>query len=115
MDRSNTSHRSRFFRAVLLAAAAISFTVSCTSEEALVKNWRERMELDIGYSPEQAINTKKLISVSHRSAEIDEHAYHDGKCRWTYFVNRKTGLIESWRYDTEPENCQASYCFFCSW
>lgn len=99
----------------LSMAIGASLSVSCTSEASLVRQWKERIELDIGERPERATNGKKPVSMTHRSAELDEYAYRDGKCRWTYFVSRNTGLIEGWRYDSEPGNCQVSYCFFCSW
>lgn len=101
--------------ALVVMSSSAFLNASCTSEEALIRQWRERREMDVGMSPERATNGKTPVSVQHVSAELDEYAFSDDGCLWTYVVNRETELIEDWRYDSKPENCQISSCFSCSW
>lgn len=88
--------------------------MGCTSQRELVDSWRERRDLSVG-QPLELATSKKPVAVNRREHGSDEYTYQDGKCRWTYFVSQTTRLVTGWRYDTNPMNCEASYCFFCSW
>ncbi len=39
----------------------------------------------------------------------------DNGCKWAYFVNKKTGIIESWEYISSPDKCQTGLNWFGPW
>ena len=61
----------------------------------------------IGMNKDLVIHPLSLVKIIPYNATQDKYvcAYDDG-CKWVYFVNKKTGIIESWEYISPPDKCQ---------
>ena len=70
----------------------------------------------IGSHKENIISPQILVEVIPHNATQDKYicAYDDG-CKWAYFVNKKTGIIESWEYISSPDKCQTGLNWFGPW
>ena len=46
----------------------------------------------------------------------DEYIFESKNgCQWAYCVNKKTGVIESWKYISSPDKCTEGYNWFGPW
>ena len=71
---------------------------------------------DIGRHKDLAIHPLSLIEIVPHNVKLDKYicAHNDG-CKWAYYVNKETGIIESWKFISSSDKCQTGLGWFKPW
>lgn len=76
----------------------------CTSINSDINRFIRYRDYDVGRSVELSYQTP--IDVFPYTQTQDKYLYMgEGDCRWIYFVNKETKIVESWQYVSAPEKC----------
>lgn len=72
------------------------------------KNYDVGRSVDLcWYSP------SKIIPLNQ---DQDKYLFErDNGCKWAYYVNKKTKIVESWEYISSPDKCQTGVGWFKPW
>ena len=70
----------------------------------------------VGMNKDLVIHPLSLVKIIPYNEKQDKYvcAYDDG-CQWAYYVNKETGIIESWEFISSPDKCQTGLNWFGPW
>lgn len=71
----------------------------------------------IGMQKDHVIHPMSLIEVVPHNEKLDKYicAYENIGCKWAYYVNKETSIIESWEFISSPNKCQTGLNWWGSW
>jgi len=91
---------------VLCLFIIVLMVTGCTS------NFKKKLFVDIrndhiGSHKDNVIHPGSLVEIVSYNETLDKYicAYDTG-CKWAYYVNKETGIIESWEFISSPDKCQ---------
>ena len=74
----------------------------------------EYRNYDVGRKVDESFTPPPKMKLSYNATQ-DEYLYELDGCRWVYYVNKETKIIESWAYISSSDKCTLGYNWFGPW
>jgi len=72
---------------------------------------------DVGRKKDIAIHPLSILEIIPVGVKQDKYILYndDTGCKWAYYVNKETEIIESWEYVSSPDKCYTGLGWFEPW
>jgi hypothetical protein len=83
---------------------------------ALFYNGRESFigdrDYDVGRNVDHVYATPSEILPCNETQDKYIYESNNGKCKWAYYVDKETKIIEKWEYMSSPNECSVGVDWF---